>query len=182
MTFRRTQDRHHRRPAHHMIDVHRRKAALVVMRVPERELLGAMRRAEGIADTEDLQLARLHRRAELIEQSRGEPRRLGLARRILQTADGRLRGQRLTALRTAAASFISGSCRNRSRSMASSCPQAIAKTRDTTISNIACRMRSGSRRSGMASASRGQTPCLRSACRRSSKPPLEDWLPPAKST
>jgi hypothetical protein len=102
MTFRRTQDRHHRRPAHHMIDVHRRKAALVVMRVPERELLGAMRRAEGIADIEDLQLARLHRRAELIEQSRGEPRRLGLARRILRTADGRLRGQRLTALRTAA--------------------------------------------------------------------------------
>jgi hypothetical protein len=38
----------------------------------------------------------------LIEQSRGEPRRLGLARRILQTTDGRLRGQRLPALRTAA--------------------------------------------------------------------------------
>jgi hypothetical protein len=33
-------------------------------------------------------------RAELIEQSRGEPRRLGLARRIFQTVDGRLRGQR----------------------------------------------------------------------------------------
>ena len=99
---RRTQDRHHRRPARHMIDVHRRKTALVVMRVPERELLGAMRRAEGIVDIKDLQLARLHRRAELIEQSRGEPRRLGLARRILQTADGRLRGQRRTALRTAA--------------------------------------------------------------------------------
>jgi hypothetical protein len=61
--------------ARHVIDVHRRKAALVVMRVPERELLGAMRRAEGIVDIKDLQLARLHRRAEPIEQSRGEPRR-----------------------------------------------------------------------------------------------------------
>jgi hypothetical protein len=85
-----------------VIDVHRRKAAFVVMRVPERELLGAMRRAEGIVDIKDLQLARLHRRAELIEQSRSEPRHLGLARRILQTADGRLRGQRRPALRTAA--------------------------------------------------------------------------------
>ena len=85
-----------------MIDVHRRKTALVVMRVPERELLGAMRCAEGIVDIKDLQLARLHRGAELIEQSRGEPRRLGLARRIFQTADGRLRGQRFTALWTAA--------------------------------------------------------------------------------
>jgi hypothetical protein len=64
---RRTQDRHHRRPACHMIDVHRRKAALVVMCVPERELLGAMRRAKGIVDIKDLQVARLHRRAELIE-------------------------------------------------------------------------------------------------------------------
>ena len=99
---RRAQDGHDRRAARHMIDVHRRKTALVVMRVPERELLGAMRRAEGIVDIKDLQLARLHRRAELIEQSRGEPRRLGLARCILQTADGRLRGQRFTALRTAA--------------------------------------------------------------------------------
>jgi hypothetical protein len=62
----------------------------------------AMRRAEGIVDIKDLQLARLHRRAELVEQSRAEPRRLGLARRVLQTADGRLRGQRRTALRTAA--------------------------------------------------------------------------------
>jgi hypothetical protein len=32
----------HQRPARHMIDVHRRKTGLVVMRVPERELLGAM--------------------------------------------------------------------------------------------------------------------------------------------
>jgi hypothetical protein len=36
--------------------------------------------------SKDLQLARLHGRAELIEQSRGEPRRLGLVRRILQIA------------------------------------------------------------------------------------------------
>jgi hypothetical protein len=34
------------------------------------------------------------------------------------------------------------------------CPHAIAAARAITISNIACRMRSGSRRSGIASASR----------------------------
>jgi hypothetical protein len=50
---------------------------------------------------------------------------------------------------------------------------------DITISNIACRIRPGSRRSGIASASRRQTPCLRSASRRSSTPPSDDWLPPA---
>jgi hypothetical protein len=44
-----------------------------------------------------------------------------------------------------------------------------AKTRDITISNIACRMRSGSRRSGIASASCRQTPCFRSASRRSTR-------------
>ena len=99
---RRAQDGRDRRAARHVIDVHRCKAALVVMRIPECKLLDAMCRTEGVVDIEDLQLARLHGGAELIEQSRGEPRRLGLARRVLQTADGRLRGQRRTALRTAA--------------------------------------------------------------------------------
>ncbi len=41
-------------------------------------------------------------RAELIKQSRTQPRRLGLARCILQTRDGRLRRQRCPACRTAA--------------------------------------------------------------------------------
>ena len=72
------------------------------MRVPERKLLAAMRRAERIVDVERLQLARLHRRAELIKQRRRQPPRLGLARRILQTRDGRLRRQRRPGLRTAA--------------------------------------------------------------------------------
>src|SRR6266540_4737551 len=72
------------------------------MRVPERKLLTAMRRTERVVDVKDLLLARLHCRAGLIDESCGEPRRLGLARRILQTADGRLRGQRCAAVRTAA--------------------------------------------------------------------------------
>ena len=61
----RAQDRRHRRAARHVIDVHRRKTTLVVMRVPERKLLAAMRRAERVVDVERLQLARLHRRTEL---------------------------------------------------------------------------------------------------------------------
>ena len=99
---RRAQDRHYRRAARHVIDVHRREAALVVMRVPERKLLTAMRRAERVVDVEDLLLARLHRRSGLVNQSCGEPRRLRLARRILQTTDRRLRGQRRAGCRTAA--------------------------------------------------------------------------------
>src|ERR1700729_3239468 len=43
---RRTKDGHNRRAARNMIDVHRREAALIVMGVPERKLLSAMRRAE----------------------------------------------------------------------------------------------------------------------------------------
>src|ERR1700681_2801784 len=70
--------------------------------VPERKLLAAMRRAERVVNVENLLPAGLHGRAELIKESRSEPRRLGLARRILQTADGRLRGQRCPGLRTAA--------------------------------------------------------------------------------
>src|SRR5271156_4957184 len=84
-----------------VLDVHRRKAALVVMCVPERELLTAMRRAERVVDVEDLVFARLHRRAGLIDESCSEPRRLRPARRILQTADRRLRGQWRAAVRTA---------------------------------------------------------------------------------
>ena len=72
------------------------------MRVPERKLLTAMRRTERVVDVEDLLLARLHGRAGLVDQSGGEPRRLRLARRILQTTDRRLRGQRCAAVRTAA--------------------------------------------------------------------------------
>ena len=97
---RRAQDGGDRRTARDMIDVHRREAALVVMRVPERQLLAAMRRTERVVDVEGLNPARFHRRAELIEHSHVEPSRVGLARRILQPRDGRLRRQRLTSLRT----------------------------------------------------------------------------------
>ena len=88
----RAQNCRHRRAARHVIDVHRRKAALVMMRVPERKLLTAMRRAERVVDVEHRLLARLHCRAGLVDQRGGEPRCLRLARRILQTV--RLRGQR----------------------------------------------------------------------------------------
>ena len=99
---RRAQDGRHRRTTRHMIDVHRRKAALVMMRVPERQLLAAMRSAERVVDVENLHPARLHSRTELIEESHTEPCSVGLARRVLQAGDGRLRCQRRASLRTAA--------------------------------------------------------------------------------
>ena len=61
-----------------MIDVQRRKTTLVVMRVPECKLLASMRRAERVVDVENLQLARLHARAELIKQSRRQPLEAGI--------------------------------------------------------------------------------------------------------
>jgi hypothetical protein len=61
-----------------------------MMRVPERQLLAAVRRAERVVDVEDLHPVRLHGRAELIEESHSKPRRFGLARCVLQTRDGRL--------------------------------------------------------------------------------------------
>src|ERR1700704_6553105 len=73
---RRAQDRRDRSAARNVIDVHRRKTALVVMRVPERKLLAAMRHAERVVNVEDLQLVRLHARAELIKPNRKTPRRL----------------------------------------------------------------------------------------------------------
>ena len=72
-----------------------------MMGVPERKLLSAMRRAECVVDVEDLERTRPHGGAGLVNKSCTQPRRLGLARCILQTADGRLRGQRCAALRTA---------------------------------------------------------------------------------
>jgi hypothetical protein len=48
-------------------EVHRSKAALVVVRVPEGELLAAVGRAEGIVEIQDLVRAGRHLRAELIE-------------------------------------------------------------------------------------------------------------------
>jgi hypothetical protein len=62
-----------------VIDVRRGKAALIVMRVPECKLLAAMRGTERVVDVENLKPARLDSRAELIQQSYREPRRLSLA-------------------------------------------------------------------------------------------------------
>src|SRR5262245_18561340 len=49
-----TQDGHHRCAARDVIDVHRRKAALVMMRIPERQLLTAVGSAERVINIEDL--------------------------------------------------------------------------------------------------------------------------------
>jgi hypothetical protein len=56
-----------------------------LVRVPERELLAAARRAECVIDIEDRLFTRRHRRAELINKGTGEPGCIGLLRRVLQT-------------------------------------------------------------------------------------------------
>src|SRR5215469_1955068 len=77
------QDRHHRRAAPHMIDMHGGKAALVLVCIPERKLLTTMCRAECVVDVEDLLFPRLYPAAELIDKGSRQPRSLRLARRIL---------------------------------------------------------------------------------------------------
>jgi hypothetical protein len=67
-----------------MIHMHRGKAALVLARIPERQLLAAMRRAECVVDVEDLLFPRLHGAAELIDQRSSQPCSLNFARCILQ--------------------------------------------------------------------------------------------------
>ena len=52
-----------------MVDMHGREPALVFMRVPEGELLTAVRGAECVVNVEDLPLLRLHGAAELIDQT-----------------------------------------------------------------------------------------------------------------
>ena len=61
---------------------------VIVMRVPERKLLAAMGRTEGVVDVEDLEPAGLHGGAKLVDEGRTQPRRLGLARCIFQAGDG----------------------------------------------------------------------------------------------
>jgi hypothetical protein len=56
----RTRDGRHRCAARRAIDVHRRKAGLVVISVSERKLLAAMRRAGRGVDVEDLHPSRLY--------------------------------------------------------------------------------------------------------------------------
>src|SRR4029453_18818818 len=72
--------------------------ALVVMRVPERELLAAVSRAECVVDIEDLFRTGRHVRTALVDQDTGESCRIRLPRRILQTRDRRLRCERCSTL------------------------------------------------------------------------------------
>jgi hypothetical protein len=180
---RRAQNGRDRRAARHMIDVHRRKAALVVMRVQNASCWPPCAAQNVSSIWRISSLPGFHGCAELIKENRSKPRCLGLARCILQATDGRLRGQRFPALRTAADRDLHQRI----------VPQPVEVDRilvpagdrrgaAITISNIACWMRSGSRRSGIASASRRYTPSLRSDSRSSNRPASEDCVPPSKST
>ena len=57
---------------------------IVFVRVPEGELMTAVRGAECFIDVEDLLFLRIHGAAELIDKRRGHPSSFDLARRVLQ--------------------------------------------------------------------------------------------------
>ena len=90
------QDRYDRRAACHMIDMHGREAALVLVGLPEGKLLARVRRAECVVDTGDLLLAWRHAIAQLVDKDCNQPCRFRFARCVFQARDRRLwlRGRR----------------------------------------------------------------------------------------
>jgi hypothetical protein len=73
-----------------MVDVHGREPALVLVRVPEGELLTAVRGAECVVNVEDLLLPRLYPSTELIDKRPGQPSSFNFAWCVLQARDRRL--------------------------------------------------------------------------------------------
>jgi len=97
------QDHHHRLAALHVIDVDRQEAALLVVTVPERQLLAAVHDVQRVVDVEhDLVRRRRKRGAELVDQGRRHVHGLPAARHVLQPAQGRLRAERFATLGAAA--------------------------------------------------------------------------------
>ena len=96
--LRRPQDGRHGQAGAGVIDVHRGKAALVMVCVPEYQLLPAVGRMERIVDVEDIAVRRCRARREVIDECARELRRVLLRRRIFEAADGRLRGERRSCL------------------------------------------------------------------------------------
>ena len=78
----------------------------------------------------------IHASASLIDESCGQLRRLHPARRILQTADGRLRGQRRTACRTAADRHLHQLVMPQTVEVDGILSHAIVETRAITISSM----------------------------------------------
>ena len=95
------QDRRHRQAGACVIHMHRCKAALVMMRIPQRHLLPAMGCIECVVDIKDITMRRRDPRGELINQCTGKSARIPLRGRILKAAYGRLRGKCCARLRQA---------------------------------------------------------------------------------
>lgn len=94
------QDHGHRLADRPFIDVDRQKAALIVMRVEQRQLLMAMHRVAGVVDVENDRLGRpVVTGAELIHHRAHQTGDLDPRRRVLEPRHGRLRAQRPAALR-----------------------------------------------------------------------------------
>ena len=83
-----------------LVDVDRQKAAAVVMRVPQRQLLAAVHPILGVVDVEqDAPRHFLEAVAEQLDHRRHHALQRGRAGQVFQPADGRLRAQILAALR-----------------------------------------------------------------------------------
>ncbi len=178
-----TQDDRHRAAGGGVVDVDRQETALVVMGVEQRKLLMAVNHVDRIVDIEGHGFGRHGiARTVQINQDAHQPDQFAQARRVLQrdTVGCEHRSRPLSGSRSQA-SLNAGSRRSRSRSSASSKPQAIARMRARRMSGRRWTTRSGLRRSAILAASFAQIPRRRSAAANSMTPPSEVIRPPSKA-
>jgi hypothetical protein len=104
-----TRDDGDRLAGYRLIDVDRQKAAAVVVRIEERELLTAVNPVLGVVDIEqDAPGYLLEAVAEQLDHRRHHALERGRARQVLEPADRRLRAQIFTAFRQSSHGHLEG--------------------------------------------------------------------------
>ena len=164
------------------------------MGVERRQMLVAVHRIAGIVDVEGCGRWRAREGVvEEIDPCRRYARHVKPRGRVLQTAHGRLRGQRAAALRrpadgqleqgigTQGVAVVGILPRVRLRPARGQAPlQAIANMRKRSIAGSVCTTSAGSRPSRIQPASVSARPSPRSASRNRTRPPSDETSPPSK--
>ena len=178
----RTQDGQHAVPGVGVIDMDRHEAALVMVRVEQRQLLVAMHGIGGIIDVEGDGLGwPLVAPAPQIHGARQTDQRVPV-RGILPTRQGRLRGEVVAALgQTSAGQFERRILAQIVEVVGIGIATGDSEMRARRISAIVWVIWAGSRWSGMSAASVSISPRRRSAPASSRTPPSELMRPPSKA-
>ena len=166
-----------------VVDVDRQEAALIIMRVEQRELLVAVDDVACVVDVKR-DAGRLARAAVHpgVDQAVGQTDHVAQPRSILQPRQRRLGTQITTAVRQRpAGQFECGVASQMIEVVGVLVTAADRELRARNMSARLCTMRVGSRRSGNTRASFSAKPRRRSAIARSITPPFEVSRPPSKA-